>query len=42
MTVVPRETRFKLPEGWHFEISSLTFGRGRIMATDGFSVEDFW
>jgi len=28
--------------GWYYEVIDLTFGRCRIIHTDGFSVDDFW
>lgn len=28
--------------GWRYEITPLTFGRGRIIHTDGMGVDDFW
>jgi hypothetical protein len=28
--------------GWHYEVWDLTFGRNRIVYTDGMSVTDFW
>lgn len=29
-------------ENWHWEVMSLTFGRGRLFYTDGFSVSNFF
>ncbi len=27
---------------WHWEIAPLTYGRARVIWTDGEGVEDFW
>ncbi len=42
MTVVPREARVELPSGYKYEFLPLTFGRGRIIVTDGIVNRDFW
>lgn len=34
--------RYELPEGYYFEVLPLVNARGRIVATDGVSVETFW
>ncbi len=34
--------RHQLPDGWCYEILPLAFGRGRIVATDGTFINDFW
>ena len=28
--------------GWYYEVLDLTFGRCRIVYTDGITVDDFW
>ena len=42
MTVIPRETRLEAPPGYTYEFLPLTFGRGRIIVTDGIVNRDFW
>ena len=37
-----RPTALSDREGWHYEVVELTFGRSRIIHTDGISVDDFW
>lgn len=32
----------KLPEGYFVDIAPLTFGRARIIVTDGLDVSDGW
>jgi hypothetical protein len=32
----------KFKEGYHLETTPLTFGRSRLIVTDGFFVEEFW
>jgi hypothetical protein len=35
--------RFKPKKGWHLEVLPLTYGRGRIVHTDGrLSIDEFW
>ena len=35
--------RFEPLDGWQFEVMPLTFGRGRIVHTDGrVSIAEFW
>lgn len=34
--------RATLPPDWHWEIMPLTFGRARIVATDGACIGNFW
>jgi hypothetical protein len=36
------ELRFPMPDGWHAELIPLTFGRARIIVTDGTFVRDGW
>lgn len=38
----PHEFTYTLPPGWWWEVVHLTFGRGRVQATDGVNVGDFW
>jgi hypothetical protein len=35
-------SRFKVRDGWRLEIVPLTFGRARIIHTDGVFVQGFW
>lgn len=37
-----RLDRYELQPGFRFEIMALTFGRARIVATDGVMVSEFW
>ena len=32
----------KLEPPWRIEVHPLTFGRARIVVTDGFSIAEFW
>jgi len=34
--------RFEVRFGWRLEVTPLSFGRGRIVHTDGTMIEDFW
>jgi len=40
---MPRPTKRFVPrDGWRLEVVPLTFGRGRIIHTDGVGVDEFW
>ena len=32
----------KCNRGWHWDVMLLTYGRGRLLWTDGFDVDDHW
>lgn len=34
--------RLELRNGWWAEVMPLTFGRGRIVITDGYGIADSW
>lgn len=34
--------RFELPEGYHWEVLPLLFGRGRLVTSDGAFYKDIW
>jgi hypothetical protein len=35
-------TRFVVRDGWRLEIIPLTYGRARIIHTDGIFVDEYW
>lgn len=35
-------TRFETRAGWRLEVIPLTFGRARIVHTDGVTLDAFW
>jgi len=38
----PHRFPVRIPEGWWLEAMPLSFGRGRLVVTNGRSVRDFW
>lgn len=32
----------RIPEGYRAEVLALTYGRGRLVITDGVSIDEFW